>query len=55
VDIVQDLAVARIGLRQFLHMVDELTGHSWSGRDRPAFALGAWRRCLEFAVDVASG
>ena len=33
VDVLQDLAVARIGLGQTLHVIDELTGH-----DRPALA-----------------
>src|ERR1700738_4119809 len=54
-DVVQDLAVARIGLGEFLHVVDELTGHSGPGATAlpSRWALGA--DVLEFAADVASG
>ena len=35
IDVLQDLAVARIGLREALHVIDELTRHQ-----RPAFVVG---------------
>jgi hypothetical protein len=37
-------------------MVDKLTGHSWYGRNRPAFnRWGALRQFAEFIADLASG
>src|SRR3954468_6786642 len=49
VDILQDLAVARIGLGEAFHVIDELTGHR-----RPARIVGRLGAgCREVAADVA--
>ena len=45
-DVIQNLAVARIGLGQILHVIDELTGHAASGYCPALFlrqCMGSWR------------